>query len=74
MPKKIVNAFVSNKIYLANVRKDGTMSDSGREEITDDVIISMFQHMKSMSERNDKTKYSIEGVGSIEFFPEEKTH
>lgn len=68
MAKKIVNAFMSNRIYLANVKKDGTMSDA-REDVTDDVIYATFQRMKTNFERDGKSRIVIKDVGEIKFTP-----
>ncbi|MEN2765746.1 DUF7446 family protein [Ornithinibacillus xuwenensis] len=69
MSKQLVVAALSNEIYLANINKNGMMSDSGREVVTDQVIQAMFQHMKKLYDRTGKTKYIIDGFGQIEFTP-----
>ncbi|QIW88773.1 hypothetical protein P59_176 [Bacillus phage P59] len=72
MPKKLVNSFMANRIYFANVNKDGTMSDRGRQDVTDDVVYAMFTHMKQMKDIKNRSKYYIEGVGMIQFTPEDE--
>lgn len=77
MTKQLVNAFLSNKIYLAKINKDGMMSDTGREDFTDNAIRSVIGHMKTEFERaqskepNRETfSYAMDGIGKITFTPD----
>lgn len=70
MAKEIVNAFASNKIYLASIGEDGTMNDIGRKDITEDVIVAMFLMMQTNYEQNNKSRLYIHGVGELKFTPD----
>lgn len=77
MAKELVNSFMANRIYLANMNKNGMMSDSGRRDMTEEAVKAVFQHMngeykkklKDDSEAEGIT-FSIEGFGSLRFEPE----
>jgi hypothetical protein len=71
MAKKLVNSFLANRIYYANILKNGTMGNQ-RTDLTDQVIHAMFIHMQNMKKDKGKSKYYIEGVGMIQFVPEDE--
>lgn len=67
--KKLVNSFMANRIYWANILKDGMMGNQ-RIDVTDDACIAVMQKMKVTYEREGKTKIRVSGLGTIEFSPE----
>lgn len=49
----LLNAIITNKIYLSRILKSGVMADQ-RRDMTDDAIGAVFQHMQTRRDR-DKT-------------------
>lgn len=68
MPKKLVNSFMANRIYYADILKDGTMG-SRRVDLTDEAIIAVMTHMSTMHERGGKAGFKVKGLGEIYFTP-----
>lgn len=45
-------------IYYAQVLKNGLMSDSNRENVTDDALLAVLQHIMSMKEYEERDGFS----------------
>lgn len=45
-------------IYYAQILKNGLMSDSNRENVTDDALLAVLQHIMSMKEYQDRDGFS----------------
>lgn len=45
-------------IYYAQILKNGLMSDSNRENVTDDALLAVLQHIMSMNEYKERDGFS----------------
>lgn len=72
MPKEIIVTPLKNKIEYATTNGKGLITGK-REDITDECIRAVFQHLKNEHERNNKGSesfgYKYEGLGEIHFHP-----
>ena len=71
---QIVNAAITNDIYLANVLKDGTMGDN-RKKVTSDVLGAALTHIVTMQERGTGFGMgygTVNGDKILTVIPEEK--
>lgn len=72
MPKQIVVTGLSNRIEYATTNGKGLITGK-REDITDDAIKAVFQHLKEEHRRNKKGSesfgYGFKGLGEIHFHP-----
>ena len=55
--KKIVCGCFGN-IYYAQILKNGLKSSSNRENVTDDALMAVLQHIMCMDEYNERGGYS----------------
>lgn len=75
MPKQIVVTALGNRIEYATTNGKGLITGK-REDITDECIAAVFQHMKREHEIHNKGDesfgYGFEGLGEIHFHPPKK--
>jgi hypothetical protein len=70
LAKRLVNSFLANRIYYATVKKDHTMSDYDRKDVTEQAIQAVILHMEKLKKDTGKNVYHIDGLGMIKFTPE----
>lgn len=74
MPKQIVVTALENRIEYATTNRKGLITGK-REDITDECIKAVFQHLMQEHRRNNKGDksfgYEFEGLGEIHFHPPE---
>jgi hypothetical protein len=72
MPKQIVVTALGNKIEYATTNGKGLITGK-REDVTDEAIKAVFQHLKEEHKRNNKDEesfgYGFEGLGEIHYHP-----
>lgn len=72
MPKQIVVTAMGNRIEYATTNGKGVISGK-REDITDECIRAVFQHLQTEHKRRDRGSqsfgYGFEGLGEIHFHP-----
>lgn len=68
MSKRLVVSAMANRIYYADILKDGAMG-TRRVDLTDDVIRAVAMHLEAIYRTKGKAGYKIEGIGQIEFIP-----
>lgn len=72
MPKQIVVTGIGNRIEYATTNGKGLITGK-REDITDDAIKAVFQHMMEEHRRAKKGEesfgYGFKGLGEIHFHP-----
>lgn len=72
MPKQIVVTALGNRIEYATTNGNGLITGK-REDITDDAIKAVFQHLMAEHKRNNKGDesfgYGFEGLGEIHYHP-----
>lgn len=75
MPKQIVVTALGNEIEYATTNGKGLITGK-RENITDEVIKAVFQHLMTEHERNNKGEesfgYGFKGLGEIHYHPPKK--
>ena len=68
--KRIVNSFMANKIYHANILADGTMGE--REDVTEDAIYAVAHLMETNLRVKGKSRLILHGIGVMQFTPEDE--
>ncbi|WEG18603.1 hypothetical protein PQ478_08975 [Alkalihalophilus pseudofirmus] len=72
MPKQIVVTALGNRIEYATTNGKGLITGK-REDITDETIGAVFQHLMEEYKRNNKEGksfgYGYEGLGEIHYHP-----
>lgn len=75
MPRQIVVTALGNRIEYATTNGKGLITGK-REDITDDVIKAVFQHLMGEHKRNNRGAksfgYEFEGLGEIHYHPPKK--
>lgn len=75
MPKQVVVTGLGNRIEYATTNGKGLITGK-REDITDDCIKAVFEHMMREHERNGRGEksfgYIFEGFGELHYFPPKK--
>jgi hypothetical protein len=64
---KIGTSPITNKIYAGNTRKDKTGLElwTKKEDITEQAIKAVFEHMYQLAKETGKSQYIIDGFGKM---------
>jgi hypothetical protein len=70
---KIGTSQITNKIYAGNTRKDksGLELWTKKEDITEQAIDAVFEHMYQLSKETGGFEFSIKGLGKMTFIRED---
>jgi hypothetical protein len=72
VPKQIVVTAMGNRIQYATTNGKGVITGK-REDITDECIKAVFQHLQAEHNRKDRGEksfgYGFDGLGEIHFHP-----
>lgn len=56
MAKQLVTAALTGRIYDATIKKDGTMSEKGRVDRTEECVLAVASHLHLEAELNQEQK------------------